>query len=268
MLPANQAVEELIQKYGKLVFHTIYGMTGDWEESQDLTQDTFHQALKGIDTAREESGDQFREKAWLMRIALNTVRMQRRRQRLFRFIPFSRLSKKAPIGETREAHETEAGELNERAAAVQPIGYGVSEGVDPADLVVERDAVQRTMARLTEPLREVLLLSIISSFSTHEIAHMLGLQEPAVRQRLARARKQFQQLYALENNEQVSDNPNSAFKAGIMQIDTTGTQQRDGRHVESRHDAWLVDHKGSPSSGTRRNYAERLYRNPAVTPLR
>jgi RNA polymerase sigma factor (sigma-70 family) len=260
MMPANQAIEELIQQYGKLVFHTIYGMTGDWEESQDLTQDTFHQALKGIDAARAESSNQFREKAWLMRIALNTVRMQRRRQRLFRFIPFSHLSKKTSGKET---PETETDELNERVAAVQPIGYGVSEGVDPADLVVERDAVQRTMARLTEPMREVLLLSIISSFSTHEIAHMLDLQEPAVRQRLARARKQFQQLYALESNEQVSDNANSAFNAGSVQSDTAGIQPLHDRHVESRHNAWPDD-----QSGTRRDYAERLYRNPAVTPLR
>ena len=37
-------------------------MTGNWEESQDLTQDTFHQALKGIDAARAASGSQFREK--------------------------------------------------------------------------------------------------------------------------------------------------------------------------------------------------------------
>jgi RNA polymerase sigma-70 factor, ECF subfamily len=63
MIPADQAVEELIQKYYKLVFHTIYGMTGNWEESQDLTQDTFHQALKAIDAARAASGSQFREKA-------------------------------------------------------------------------------------------------------------------------------------------------------------------------------------------------------------
>ena len=104
MIPANQAVEELIQKYGKLVFHTIYGMTGDWEESQDLTQDTFHQALKAIDAARTASGSQFREKAWLMSITLNTVRMQRRRRGLFRFIPFSHLQKGTQT--TEKAYDT------------------------------------------------------------------------------------------------------------------------------------------------------------------
>src|SRR5689334_15425967 len=93
-IPAAQAVETLIHEYYKLVFHTIYGLTNNWEESQDLTQDTFHQALKGIDAARASSGAHFHAKAWLLRIALNTVRMQRRRRALFSFIPFSSMHEK------------------------------------------------------------------------------------------------------------------------------------------------------------------------------
>jgi Sigma-70 region 2 len=58
-LTAAQAVEQLIQAYGNLVFQTIYGLTGDWEESQDLTQDTFLQALRAIDSARATSGADF-----------------------------------------------------------------------------------------------------------------------------------------------------------------------------------------------------------------
>ena len=54
-MPAAEAVEALILEYGKLVFHTIYGLTGDWEESQDLTQETFHQALRSIDAATPPS---------------------------------------------------------------------------------------------------------------------------------------------------------------------------------------------------------------------
>ncbi len=75
-LPAAEAVESLIREYGKLVFHTIYAMTGDWELSQDLTQETFLSALRAIDAAREASGPQFHARTWLMRIALNVVRMQ------------------------------------------------------------------------------------------------------------------------------------------------------------------------------------------------
>ncbi len=217
MIPADQAVEELIQKYGKLVFHTIYGMTGDWEESQDLTQDTFHQALKAIDAARTASGSQFREKAWLMSIALNTVRMQRRRRGLFRFIPFSHLQKGTLT--TEKAYDTGIETLNERAAPVQPAGYGAGESEDPADL----------------------------------------------RQRLTRARKQFQRLYVLENGEQINDNGTPAPSTSITQGQVGTRQNHEGR-VEScvADEEELLD---TPSSISRRNYGEQLYRNPAVTPL-
>ena len=255
-MPAGQAVEELISKYSKLVFHTIYAMTGDWEESQDLTQDTFHQALKGIDAARATSGSEFREKAWLIRIALNTVHMQRRRRNLFRFIPFSHMQKGK---ETGQAYETELNELNERAAPVQPAGYGATESNDPAELVAERDAVQRTLARLPETLRKCLLLSIIGSFSTSEIAHMLDLQEAAVRQRLVRARKQFQQLYALESGERITDSETSAAPTGTFNRQT-GKHEHSEECVEDRaaHDELHRSLFDAHPSILRRNYAEGL----------
>jgi len=209
-MSAAQAVEALIHEYYKLVFHTIYGLTGDWEESQDLTQDTFHQALKAIDAARAASGAQFRAKAWLLRIALNTVRMQRRRRNLFRFIPFSRMQ-----GERQEqASEAEADVLNQQAAPVQPAGYGVSSASgraaneDPAANIAERDVVQRAMARLPQALRTCLLLSVVGGFSSSEIAEILDISGAAVRQRLVRARKHFQQFYALESGEDISDSSN------------------------------------------------------------
>ena len=251
IIPAGQAVEELISKYSKLVFHTIYAMTGDWEESQDLTQDTFHQALKGIDAARAASGSQFHEKAWLIRIALNNVRMQRRRRNLFHFIPFSFMQKGK---EEEKAYETE---INERASPVQPVGYGASESNDPAELVAERDAVQRTLARLPESLRECLLLSIIGSFSTSEIARMLDLQEAAVRQRLVRARKQFQQLYTRENGERMSDGETTASPTSKAHRQT-GKHEHCEESVEDKaaHDELhLFD---AHPSILRRNYAEGL----------
>jgi RNA polymerase sigma factor (sigma-70 family) len=263
MIPAPRAVEELIQKYDKLVFHTIYGLTGDWEESQDLTQDTFHQALKAIDAARAASGSEFREKAWLLRIALNTVRMQRRRRSLFRFIPFSHLQKGKQNSE--RTYETETDVLNEQAAPVQPAGFGAIESGDPAWLIAERDVVQRTIAQLPGALRECLLLSIVGNFSTSEIARMLDVQEAAVRQRLSRARKQFQQVYALENGEQISDKGASASSTGMAQRQASKHQNHEER-VESRvaRENELLD---TPVSISRRSYGEQLYRNPAVTPL-
>ena len=200
-LPAAQAVEALVHEYHKLVFYTIYGLTGDWEESQDLTQDTFHQALKAIDAARAESGTNFQAKAWLLRIALNTVRMQRRRRNIFRFIPFSRMQE----GREQEFRETQDELLAAQAAPVQPVGYGQQATTDPAELIAEQDMVRRTMAKLPEALRTCLLLSIVGGLSASEIAALLDLKEAAVRQRLARARKQFQQEYIRESGEEIVD---------------------------------------------------------------
>src|SRR2546423_5486249 len=197
-MSAAQAVETLIHDYGRLVFQVIYGLTGDWQESQDLTQDTFVQALRAIEAAQQASGAHFHAKAWLVKIAVNTVRMHRRRRSLVRFVPFSSLREE-------EQEETEIENMSERAAPVQPAGYGMRAAQDPAALIAERDAVQRTMALLPETLRLCLLLSVVGGLSSHEIARALHLGEVAVRQRLARARKLFQRLYLLESGEAITD---------------------------------------------------------------
>jgi RNA polymerase sigma-70 factor (ECF subfamily) len=234
-MPPDQAVEALIHEYYKLVFHTIYGLTGNWEESQDLTQDTFLQALKGIDAAHATSGTDFHAKAWLLRIALNTVRMQRRRQALFRFIPFSHMQERKRqdvqgqgTAETRD-YSSEA--VHEQAAPLQPGGYGANAANDPAELIAEQEAVHRTLAKLPEAMRVCLLLSIVGGLSTVEIAALLDLKEPAVRQRLARARKQFQQVYNYESGEQIIDTTHVAsaateshYETDIHQVGRDSTQ--------------------------------------------
>ena len=275
--PAAQAVDALISEYYKLVFHTIYGLTNDWEESQDLTQETFQKALKAIDDARATSGADFHPRAWLLRIAVNTVRMQRRRRNLFRFIPFSFMQK----GKLETAEqETDSDTLTDAAAPVQPVGYGATESANPADVVAERDAVQRTMARLSEPLRECLLLSILGDFSTGEIATMLDLQEAAVRQRLVRARKQFQQFYAIESGEQLSDSSTPVPGANKQpeshkpqshnnSTNYTGEYKKGEKDVKSSaktNEQYCLMHD-EQFSLSRSTYAKRLNREPAATPI-
>ena len=170
-------------------------------------------AFKAIEAARQASGANFQAKAWLLQIAANTARMSLRRRRLVRFVPFASLRK--------EEQEERDGELvDERPAPVQPAGYGMGHGVeDPADLIAERDAVRRTMAQLPETLRSCLLLSIVAGLSSHEIARALNLGEAAVRQRLSRARRLFQQIYSRESGE---------FIAAASRY-STRTQLRRGR---------------------------------------
>jgi len=194
--PAAEAVEQLIRAYGRLVFHLIHGMVHDWHESEDLTQEVFLSAFRGIDAARTARGAQFQAKAWLLHIAVNRVRMYRRRQQLMQFVPFSQM----------ETAEAGADAISELAAPAQPGGYCTLEGGgNPADLVAERDAVGRALAGLPDPLRLPLLLSVVGGLPSAEIARILGMGETAVRQRLSRARRQFQARYAGESGEVVRD---------------------------------------------------------------
>ena len=185
---AVQAVEQLIQDYGKLVFHVIFGLTNDWQESQDLTQETFLLAFRNIEAARTASGAQFQAKAWLLQIALNVTRMSWRRQKL-RTLPFSALQS----GQEDESREGEAPASHEEMTGED----------DPGTLIAERDLVQRSLSQLKASYRIPLLLSIVAGFSSQEIARLLGLQEATVRQRLARARKAFQAAYQQESGEQL-----------------------------------------------------------------
>jgi len=200
-------IETLISLYGTLVFHTIYGLTGDWEESQDLTQDVFVKALQALDAARAASGMHFHAKAWLLRIAINMVRMQQRRRSLMRFIPFSRLREAQ-----REEDDTDW--LSEAMAPVQPAGYGTPDTGDPAEVVAEREAIRRTLAQIPEALRTPLLLSIVGGLSSSEIAALLDVGEAAVRQRLSRARQQFQRIYTAESGDTLVNDAAVAAASG------------------------------------------------------
>jgi RNA polymerase sigma factor (sigma-70 family) len=187
---AARAIEALVHDYSKLVFHVIYGLTGHWQESEDLTQDTFLQAFRGIEAARATSGPQFQAKAWLLKIAVNNVRMTQRRQRTLRFIPFADL-------------QSRPGDF-EQATEVLPVYEEMQDADDVETIIAERDVVARCMQQLPGTLRTPLLLSVVAGFPSGEIAGMLSLREPTVRQRLARARKTFQRLYAHECGEHLS----------------------------------------------------------------
>lgn len=184
---AGQATEQLIERYGKLVFHVIFGLTSNWLESQDLTQETFLLAFRNIDAARKTSGTQFQAKAWLLRIAVNLVRRHYRRQRTVRFLTFSELQC----------------EQSPALCGEEPTCEQIQSTDDLEAEVAERDTVQRCMQRLPETLRLPLLLSVVAGFSQRELAEMLELKEATVRQRLSRARRAFQRLYAHECGEHI-----------------------------------------------------------------
>jgi RNA polymerase sigma-70 factor (ECF subfamily) len=66
----------------------------------------------------------------------------------------------------------------------------------PIEGVIETSmTVRQTMDRLTPQHREVLYLFAVAGFTSDEIARLLRITGPAVRQRLYRARQQFRRAY-------------------------------------------------------------------------
>ncbi len=153
---------------------------------------------------------------------------------------------------TQEIREIDAEMLSKQAAPVQPVGYGATEADDPAELVPEQEVVRAVMAKLPEPLRLCLLLSVIGGLSTAEIATMLEMKEAAVRQRLVRARKQFQQLYTYESGEEIYDPSASAIRHGGSDTASTSKDAAEDQSL-SNHPQWLT--LSAHPATTRRSYA-------------
>ncbi len=60
-------MEEIYKKYSRLVYHYLYKLTNNSEISEELTQETFYDAIQGIDKFREECS----LSVWLCQIAKN-----------------------------------------------------------------------------------------------------------------------------------------------------------------------------------------------------
>lgn len=65
---SEDAVEELVRRYQRMIYAFAYRMVNNVEEAKDITQNTFIKAMRGISGFRGQSS--FR--TWLYRIALNT----------------------------------------------------------------------------------------------------------------------------------------------------------------------------------------------------
>ncbi len=138
-------------------------MTGDYHVAQDLAQDTFVQAYRGILKTQSD----FSFKAWLYKIATNNARQYHRRRRILSFLP-----------------------LPESESADEPGSDTLSESVG------ERLTVQQAMLSVPQDRRTCMVLHFVEGLKYREIAGIVGTSEEAVRKRIARGSKDFREAYA------------------------------------------------------------------------
>jgi len=160
------AFEELIGRYDRKVFRIALHITQNRADAEDVAQETFLKAFRGLAQFREEA----KFSTWLFRIAANEGLMKVRRPRGLHFVSL------APD--------------EERESAALPVEV-VDWSPNPEQLYSQselREILARALRRLPAGNRSVFLLRDVEGLSTSETAEVLNVSVQAVKTRLLRAR--------------------------------------------------------------------------------
>lgn len=150
--------EELYRRYAGDVLRVSYFYLGDRQQAEDVTQDVFVRLLTNAPALMEG-----REKAWLLKVALNRCRDLWRAAWVKRVV------------------------LGSPAMELTPAPGGVDDELEKSELM-------HAIGRLPAPFREVILLHYYQGYGIAEISGMLSLPEGTISSRLSRGRKKLEEI--------------------------------------------------------------------------
>ena len=150
--------EELYEKYATDVLRVSYFYLGDKQRAEDVTQDVFVRLI--TNAPKLEEG---REKAWLLKVALNRCRD------LWRGAWVKRVVLGSPMFEMIPAP-------------------------DDSDRRDDEEVLMKAVHQLPAAFRETILLYYYQGYGISEIAEMLDLPEGTISSRLSRARKKLEEI--------------------------------------------------------------------------
>ncbi len=150
--------EELYEKYATDVLRVSYFYLGDKQKAEDVCQDVFVRLLTNAPELTEG-----REKAWLLKVALNRCRD------LWRGAWVKRVVLGSPTFELIPAPDESAQREDE-------------------------EAMMTAIHELPGAFREVIMLHYYQGYGISEIAEMTGLPEGTISSRLSRGRKKLETI--------------------------------------------------------------------------
>jgi len=157
---ARPEFEDLVERYDKRLFNVMYGLTGNYHDALDLTEEAFVRALKAYPRFRGDS-DPF---TWLYRIAVNVMKK-------------------------RHWKNVRRGELWQEHVASDPPRTTETRTAEDAVLQEERAGlVRQAIAQLPAVFREAITLRYIDEMSYEEISETAGCSTGTVKSRISRGK--------------------------------------------------------------------------------
>lgn len=158
------AIETLVRRHNRVLYRTARAILRDDTEAEDVVQEAYMQALRGIESFRGDST----LSTWLVRIAANEALMRRRK-----------LARNATI-------------LPLDAEAAQSVEETIADEAAGPEEEAMNTELHRTLEQCIDALpdlyRSVFMLRGVEELTVEETAAALGLPEATVRTRFFRAR--------------------------------------------------------------------------------
>ncbi|MBI3263264.1 MAG: sigma-70 family RNA polymerase sigma factor [Acidobacteria bacterium] len=166
------AFAELVRRHQRRVFNLARALTGSEDEAEDLAQETFIRAFRGLPRFRGDSAFA----TWLYRIAVNVFRSRRSRKSLW---------PRLWSGEADRRH-------------VRPAD--ASPAADQESDLVRRDLIDKALAEVPPDLRLAVTLRDIEGLEYREIAEVTGVPIGTVMSRIFRGRQRLRASLAVLMN--------------------------------------------------------------------
>lgn len=165
----------LVQPYQRAVYSTAFGVLGNAADAEDVTQEVFLKALRGLAGFRAEA----KFSTWLIQITFNEARMvlRRSRRKLYQSLEDGL---ETPEGDYIPRDFADWREIPSEALARKEL----------------RQTLTQCIASMKTIYREVLILRDMRQMSVRETAELLGVSQEVVKTRLLRARLQLRDALA------------------------------------------------------------------------
>jgi len=183
------AFTQLVDRHKDAVFAIAMARTGDFDVARDIAQEAFVRAYVGLGGLHEPE----RFSGWVRTIVENRCRTW-----------VDRRQRQPP----RESFDSTAHHLASSDAPDRDL-----------ERAERRRVVRDAIERLAPDTRETVVLHYLEGVSTPQLATLLGISEPAVRQRLRRGREQMRDEVSHMIDETLrEESPDDAFTAEIEKL--------------------------------------------------